>query len=363
MLPPSRLTAARRVYLAQRGDTVRRCAAIRTATSLSDSHPRRLTPPSCSSRGRTLVESFVFPQLSFNAEKQNLWEGDPVGYLRDARVGRDELPVLPREQLHQDDVHADFGFHYLMGVALRFGALNMTTALGPWIMRHPDVSGNTEQFLLQFCDARVFEHGGVYAGYCAFPSFRFSVACEVLDTVTKEGFQWSSDEHLNVNFCAVAAALDDPEFPIISTIDSAPEILVHVQEAIILKLHAQERDSLYVSVTTATFRADESLTFKLRAISPNLWPVFELTYNLCKSDAADSLEGMLPSLDSFVSYGSDDVKTRPDCQRMLLGIHQTSITSSSASTTASTGGGLRTAFSSTCVAASLLALSADDRSA
>jgi hypothetical protein len=44
----------------------------------------------------------------------------------------------------------------------------MIAALGPWIMRHPDVSGNTEQFLLQFCDARVSERGGVYAGYCAF---------------------------------------------------------------------------------------------------------------------------------------------------------------------------------------------------
>jgi len=35
----------------------------------------------------------------------------------------------------------------------------------------------------------------------------------------------------------------------------------------------------------------DSLTFKLRAISPNLWPVFELTYNLFKSDAVDFLEG------------------------------------------------------------------------
>ncbi|KAJ7046946.1 hypothetical protein C8F04DRAFT_1062248, partial [Mycena alexandri] len=36
----------------------------------------------------------------------------------------------------------------------------------------------------------------------------------------------------------------------------------------------------------------DSLTFKLRAISPNLWPVFELTYNLFKSDAVDFLEEM-----------------------------------------------------------------------
>lgn len=35
----------------------------------------------------------------------------------------------------------------------------------------------------------------------------------------------------------------------------------------------------------------DSLTFKLRAISPNLWPVFEITYKLFKSDAIDFLEG------------------------------------------------------------------------
>ena len=31
----------------------------------------------------------------------------------------------------------------------RYGALNMTAALGPFIMRHPEVKGNMEQFLLQ----------------------------------------------------------------------------------------------------------------------------------------------------------------------------------------------------------------------
>ena len=35
----------------------------------------------------------------------------------------------------------------------------------------------------------------------------------------------------------------------------------------------------------------DSLTFKLRMISPSMWPVFELTYKLFKSDAIDFLEG------------------------------------------------------------------------
>ena len=35
----------------------------------------------------------------------------------------------------------------------------------------------------------------------------------------------------------------------------------------------------------------DSLTFKLHHITPALWPVFELTYKLFKSDAIDFLEG------------------------------------------------------------------------
>lgn len=42
----------------------------------------------------------------------------------------------------------------------------------------------------------------------------------------------------------------------------------------------------------------DSLTFKLRAISPNMWPVFELTYKLFKSDAVDFLDGQYCSLTS-----------------------------------------------------------------
>ena len=35
----------------------------------------------------------------------------------------------------------------------------------------------------------------------------------------------------------------------------------------------------------------DSLTFKLRRISPNMWPVFELTYKLFKTEAVDFLDG------------------------------------------------------------------------
>lgn len=35
----------------------------------------------------------------------------------------------------------------------------------------------------------------------------------------------------------------------------------------------------------------DSLTFRTHSISPSMWPVFELTYELFKSDAVDFLEG------------------------------------------------------------------------
>lgn len=31
----------------------------------------------------------------------------------------------------------------------KFGALNITSALGPFIMRHPEVKGNMEEFMMQ----------------------------------------------------------------------------------------------------------------------------------------------------------------------------------------------------------------------
>ncbi|KAJ7787849.1 hypothetical protein B0H14DRAFT_2628944 [Mycena olivaceomarginata] len=143
----------------------------------------------CSSRFvRTLIGSFAFLRMSFDAGKQNLWEGDPVGYVR-----------LSVDEYESFGTPVSAATSFLFSLASNRTKTTFMPILGFIIMRHPDVSGNTEQFLLQFCDARVSERGGV---------------CEVLGTVTKEALQWSSDEHLNVNFRTVAAELDDPEFPV-----------------------------------------------------------------------------------------------------------------------------------------------------
>lgn len=91
----------------------------------------------------------------------------------------------------------------------------------------------------------------------------------------------------------------------------------------------------------------DSLTYKSRSISPSMWPVFETTYKIFKLEAIDFLDGefsllsiffkcllmsvpsfyleMLPSLDNFVSFGSDMIKSRADYRQMLLDIYTTSI--------------------------------------
>ncbi|KAJ7122255.1 armadillo-type protein [Mycena epipterygia] len=298
-------------------------------------------------------------------------------------------------------------------------------------MRHPDVGRNMEQFLLQFVTPEFSSPDGYMRAIVP--------ACEVLGTVTKEGLKWSSEEHLNVHFRAIATALDDPEFPvrvqaalaltemiilhdsvktavspqgvgkdiqdllklsdetdlnilnrsmevmveafqtellpvaaqltarlcdsylrlikesliaedteladasldtllasgdddrtyatmgvaktigtIISSIDSAPEILAQVQEVIIPVIAFTFKHKV-LDLFDNMYELVDSLTFKLRAISPNLWPVFELTYNLFKLDAVDFLEDA-PSLDNFVSYGSHFIKAHSEYQRMLLAI-------------------------------------------
>lgn len=96
----------------------------------------------------------------------------------------------------------------------------------------------------------------------------------------------------------------------VSSIDSSPEILSQVQEVIIpiirftlenkligastLVLPAMGNANVVVVVDLFDNMYDlvDALTFRLHAISPNMWPIFELTYDLFKSDAVDFLDGV-----------------------------------------------------------------------
>ncbi|KAF9493565.1 ARM repeat-containing protein [Pleurotus eryngii] len=398
----------------------------------------------------SLVSSFVFPQLSFTTAKEELWTNDPVDFVRTS-VDEYENYATPVSSA------TTFLFSLvsnrtkttLMPIlafvntvlksnpppAQRFGVLNMTAALVPFIMRHPKIKLNMEQFVLQH----------VTNEFSAPEPYLRAIACEIIGTLTKSGLEWSNDANLDVHFRAVANALDDAEFPVrvqaalaltqlvvahesvrtavapqvgkviqdllklsddtdldilnrsmevmveqfqtellpvaaqltarlcesylrlckeiasqeetgtqhvdleslpevdedktfaamgvsktistvISSIESSPEILAQVQEVVIPVIMFTLQNKL-LDLFDNAFDLVDSLTFKSRAISPNMWPIFEETYKLFKAEAVDFLDEMLPSLDNFVSFGVDMFKSRPDYRQMVLDIYATAMTS------------------------------------
>lgn len=66
----------------------------------------------------------------------------------------------------------------------KYGALNMTVSLAPFIMRHPDVKDGMEQFLM--------EH--VLPCFGAPEPYLRAVACEVLCAVEKVGVKWTGEQ-------------------------------------------------------------------------------------------------------------------------------------------------------------------------
>jgi hypothetical protein len=113
----------------------------------------------------SLVANFAFPQLAFNASKQAMWEADPVEYVRaivdeyenfsspvsgatsfflSLASNRTKTAFLPMLQFINTVLRSN------LTPAQRFGALTMMSALGPFIVRHPDVKGSIEQFMVQY---------------------------------------------------------------------------------------------------------------------------------------------------------------------------------------------------------------------
>jgi hypothetical protein len=399
-----------------------------------------------------LITSFVFPQMCFTPAKQEQWDSDPIDFIRNCvdEYVNYSTPVSSATtflfSLASNRTKTTFltilGFINNVlasnpAPAQRYGALNMIAALGPFIMRHPDLKGSMEQFVLQH----------VSPAFSMQEPYLRSIACEVIGTVEKSGLAWSNPEHLKAQFQAVINAMDDSHLPvkvqaslaltemmmahesvkeaatpivgkivqdllklsdetdldllnrsmevvvelyqtellpvaaqltsrlcetylrlakeslaqdeidaqqdfdsinldgnddktyaamgicktiytIISSIDSSPDILSQIQE-VVIPIIVFTLENRMLDLYDQMYDLVDNLTFKLRRISPTMWPVFELTYKLFKSDAIDFLDEMLPSLDNFVSYGTDVFRTRSDYRSMVVDIYTTSITSDS----------------------------------
>ncbi|TFK27591.1 ARM repeat-containing protein [Coprinopsis marcescibilis] len=397
----------------------------------------------------TLVSTFVFNQLTFNEARKELWETDPVDYVR-VSVDEYESYATPVSSattflLALATNRTKITFMPILGfinnilrsnaaAPQRFGALNMAAALSPHLMSHPQVKHEMETFILSF----------VSPALEAPEPYLRAIALEIIGTVVKHGIQFSTPEILDKHFRAVAKLLDDPEFPVkvqaalaltemvmvydevraalapevgkviqdllkmsddtdlnilnnsmevmvnqyhnellpvaaqltahlcesymrcvrdvaqqdvdvnpnnlefedvvdvnddktfaamgvaktistvVDSIDSSNEILAQVQE-IIIPILVFTLENKIIDLFDNVYELIDSLTFHLKIISPNMWRLYELTYSLFKSDAVDFLEEMLPSLDNFVSYGTDVIKNNEEYKRMAVDIYTSAI--------------------------------------
>ncbi|KAG0693928.1 hypothetical protein DFH29DRAFT_1037552, partial [Suillus ampliporus] len=103
-------------------------------------------------------------------------------------------------------------------------------------------------------------------------------------------------------------------------------ILSQVQEVIIPIIRFTLENKLMGDLFDNMYDLVDALTFRLHAISPNMWPVFELTYDLFKSDAVDFLDEMLPPWTTSCRMVLM-LKARPDYRQKVLDMYRTALTS------------------------------------
>ncbi|KAH8091016.1 armadillo-type protein [Cristinia sonorae] len=190
----------------------------------------------------TLVRSYVFPQLSWNATRQEQWDSDPVDYIRTAvdEYEAFDTPVSAATSflLALASNRTKITFLSILGFInsilrsgaappQRFGALNMTAALGRLIMNHPDVKGNMEQFLVSH----------VLPEFSSPEPYLRAIAAEVLGTVESSGLQWNNEQNLVTSLTAISALLEEPEIP------------VRVQGALALTAMIAAHDSVKMAVS------------------------------------------------------------------------------------------------------------------
>ncbi|KAE9407355.1 ARM repeat-containing protein [Gymnopus androsaceus JB14] len=265
----------------------------------------------------TLVSSFAFPHLCFTPTKQALWENDPVDYIR---ISVDEY------ESYSTPVSASTTFLFSLAgnrtkttfmpilgfinnilrsnspAPQRFGALNMTAALGPWIMKHPEVRNSMEHFIQQF----------VTPEFSSPEPYLRGIACEVVGTVAKHGMEWASEENLNANFRCIAAALDDPEFPVrVHAALSLTELIV-AQESVRNQVAPQVgkviQDLLKLSDETDLDILNHSMEVMVEQFQEELLPVAaQLTSRLCESYLRLARESSIQ--DSVADSSANDLES------------------------------------------------------
>ncbi|KAG0306184.1 hypothetical protein BGZ98_002842 [Dissophora globulifera] len=109
---------------------------------------------------------------------------------------------------------------------------------------------------------------------------------------------------------------------LILSLESTPEVLNQLEIALLPVITFTLQNSI-IDLFDGVFEIIDSCTFSAKAISTNMWGVFELIYKTFKDSALDFMEEMLPSLDNYISYGKEVFCTNENVQHSIYDIIET----------------------------------------
>ncbi|KAJ2662905.1 Nonsense-mediated mRNA decay protein 5 [Coemansia sp. RSA 1200] len=109
---------------------------------------------------------------------------------------------------------------------------------------------------------------------------------------------------------------------LVINLESSPEVVYRLEEVVfpVVRYVLEQR---LIDLYDEVFEILDCCMFSVKSVSPNAWSLFGTIYDCFKNDGIDFIEEMLPSLDNYVSYGTDVVASNSDVQARLFDIIET----------------------------------------
>ncbi|KAG8924879.1 hypothetical protein FRC01_010942 [Tulasnella sp. 417] len=288
---------------------------------------------------QTLVSRLVFPQLRFDHGKAELYEHDPVEYVREssedfedygspraAAVGFVHTLATTRTKT------AFMGILELVNQALKgtgqappapedkYAALQIVIALAEVIMKNDEVKPAMETFVVSY----------VLPEFSSNVGFMREIACQVLERLSAWNFEWKDPKNHEATFRALVTAMSDPDLPVRVQAALGLGTIVHdsdVRQALLPNLSQIMQDLFKLTDETDLDALSNCMETFIEEFKDELLPVApQLVARLCESYSR-VLEEQAAKADAEAEAGdleTDASKLDTDDKTMaLMGITKT----------------------------------------
>ncbi|KAG8955960.1 hypothetical protein FRC04_006408 [Tulasnella sp. 424] len=244
---------------------------------------------------QTLVSRLVFPQLRFDHTKAELYEHDPVEYVREssedfedygspraAAVGFVHTLATTRTKT------AFMGILELVNQALKgtgaapapedkYAALQIVIALAETIMKNEEVKPAMETFVVSY----------VLPEFTSNVGFMREIACQVVERLSAWNFEWKDPKNHEATFRALVAAMNDPDLPVRVQAALALGTILHdtdVRQALLPNLSQIMQDLFKLADETDLDALSNCMETFIEEFKDELLPVApQLVARLCES--------------------------------------------------------------------------------